>query len=155
MAHGRSQGLNWSYSCWPTPQPQQSHIRASSTAYTVAQILNPPRGARDWTRVLMDTSQVRYRWSHNGSSNCILIIKEKDRHAQQLAVSSHGFPYWVVEGLSARNDQMEAPGTTSMKNLWGGLQRWVPASNPCRTQWWWRHFLSLFLSHAEDRVLGE
>ena len=29
-------GSNWSYSCWPTPQPQQCGIRAASTTYTTA-----------------------------------------------------------------------------------------------------------------------
>ena len=29
-------GSNWSYSCWPTPQPQPCRIRAVSAAYTTA-----------------------------------------------------------------------------------------------------------------------
>ena len=33
-------GVNWSYSCWPMPQPQQH------------QILNPLSKARDWTCIL-------------------------------------------------------------------------------------------------------
>ena len=32
-----SKGLNWSYSCLPTPQAQQHGIRATSAAYTTAQ----------------------------------------------------------------------------------------------------------------------
>ena len=30
------QGSNWSYSCWPTPQPQQCRIQATSATYTTA-----------------------------------------------------------------------------------------------------------------------
>ena len=30
------QGLNWSCSCWPTPQPQQHRIWAASSTYTTA-----------------------------------------------------------------------------------------------------------------------
>ena len=56
---------NWSYSCWPTLQPQQRQIQAVSATYMVAHgnamILNPLSGARDGTRVLMDTSWVCYR----------------------------------------------------------------------------------------------
>ena len=29
-------GSNWSYSCLPTPQPQQHQIRAASATYTTA-----------------------------------------------------------------------------------------------------------------------
>ena len=29
-------GSNWSYSCWPKPQPQQGAIRAKSATYTIA-----------------------------------------------------------------------------------------------------------------------
>ena len=29
-------GLNWSYSCWPVPQPQQHTIQATSAIYTTA-----------------------------------------------------------------------------------------------------------------------
>ena len=38
VAYGDSQtrGSNWSYSCWPTPQPQQHEIRATSATYTTA-----------------------------------------------------------------------------------------------------------------------
>ena len=38
-AYGVSQargGYNWSYSCWPTPRPQQHQIRAESATYTTA-----------------------------------------------------------------------------------------------------------------------
>ena len=31
-----SLGSNWSYRCWPTPQPQQCRIRATSVTYTTA-----------------------------------------------------------------------------------------------------------------------
>ena len=39
VAYGSSQarGLNQSYSCWPTPQPQQRQIRATSETFTTAQ----------------------------------------------------------------------------------------------------------------------
>ena len=40
VAYGNSQargvGLNWRYSCWPTQQPRQHRIRASSATYTTA-----------------------------------------------------------------------------------------------------------------------
>ena len=37
-AYGGSQprGSNWSYSLWPTPQPQQCRIQATSVTYTTA-----------------------------------------------------------------------------------------------------------------------
>ena len=35
-AYGSSQGLNQSCSCWPTLQPQQSGIQATSVTYTTA-----------------------------------------------------------------------------------------------------------------------
>jgi len=47
---------------WPTPQPQQ------------CQILNPLSEARDQTRILMDTSQVRNPLSHNGNSLRVKIL---------------------------------------------------------------------------------
>ena len=38
MSYGGSQvrGSNWSYSCQPTPQPQQRQIQAESVTYTIA-----------------------------------------------------------------------------------------------------------------------
>ena len=38
VAYGDSQarGSNWSYSCWPTLQPQQHQIYATSAIYTTA-----------------------------------------------------------------------------------------------------------------------
>ena len=32
----KAKGLNRSYSCWPTPQPQQCQILATSVTYTTA-----------------------------------------------------------------------------------------------------------------------
>ena len=56
------QGSNWSYSCRPTPQPQQCGIQAiSGTLDHITEqlgILNPLSKARDRTHVLRDTSQV-------------------------------------------------------------------------------------------------
>ena len=64
------QGSNWSCSSWPTPKPQQHQIwtvcylHHSSWQY---QIPNSPREARDWTCVLMDASQVCFRWAMTGT----------------------------------------------------------------------------------------
>ena len=49
-------GSNWSCSCCPTPQPQQRRI------------LNPLRETRGRIPILMDTSWVRNRLSHNVNS---------------------------------------------------------------------------------------
>ena len=46
---------NHSYSCWPTPQPQQ------------CQNLHPLSEASDQTCVLMDTSQIRFCWATMGT----------------------------------------------------------------------------------------
>ena len=46
---------NPSYSCQPTPQPQQRGI------------LNPLSKARSWTHVLVDTSQLRFPWATTGT----------------------------------------------------------------------------------------
>ena len=54
-------GLNQSYSCRPMPQTQQRGVRALfdlHQGWWQHRMLNPLREARDWTRVLMDTSQV-------------------------------------------------------------------------------------------------
>ena len=71
------QGSNRSSSCQPTPQPQQCGIRATSvtdaTVHGAGQrrILSPLIRARDWTCILMDTSQVCYPLIHDGNSNII------------------------------------------------------------------------------------
>ena len=58
---------NQSCRCHPVPQPQQPRICAASVTYTTAHrqcwSFNPLREARDWTWVLMDSSQVDYRWA--------------------------------------------------------------------------------------------
>ena len=48
-------GWNWSCSCQLTPQLQPP------------QILNPSMKVRDQTRILTDTSQVRYHWAKSGT----------------------------------------------------------------------------------------
>ena len=63
-AYGGSQakGSNWSCSLWPTPQPQQLGIQASSATYITVHsqgwIPNPLRKAKDGTHVLMDAIRV-------------------------------------------------------------------------------------------------
>ena len=59
-----------SYSCWPTPQPQQCRIPAASATYTIAH--GNTRSlthcdARDWTHILMDTSWVCHCWAITGT----------------------------------------------------------------------------------------
>ena len=70
------QGQNQSCSLWPTPQPQQLGIRATSSIYTtphgnarsLPMILNPPSEARDGTCILMDASPVHFLLSYDGNS---------------------------------------------------------------------------------------
>ena len=58
VAYGSSQatGSSWSCSWWPTPQPQQHRIRATSVAYITAHRSE----ARDQTCILGDTSWIRF-----------------------------------------------------------------------------------------------
>ena len=66
-----------SCSCWPTPQPWQCQIRALSTTFCSSwqvQILNPLSKARDWTHILMDTSQVHNSLSHSRNSCLVLTV---------------------------------------------------------------------------------
>ena len=53
------------------PQPYQCRIWAVSAIYTTAhsnaRSFNPPTEARDWTLILMDTSQVHYHWAMRGT----------------------------------------------------------------------------------------
>ena len=60
-------GVQSSYSCQPTPQPQQRQIQTVSATYTAAcgssGSFNPLSEARDWTRVFLITSQIRYHWA--------------------------------------------------------------------------------------------
>ena len=64
------QGLNWSYSCQPVPQPQQCRIRAMSVTYTTAhsnaRSLTPLSQARDRTRNLMVKSWIRFHCTATG-----------------------------------------------------------------------------------------
>ena len=68
----RSPGLgsNWSCSCQPLPQTCQ--IQALSVTYTTAfsndRSFNPLSETRDWTCILMDTSQIINLLGHNGNS---------------------------------------------------------------------------------------
>ena len=54
----------------PTPQPQQSHIKAMSAAYTTAHgnagSFDPLSKARDQTCILMDTSWVCFHYATLG-----------------------------------------------------------------------------------------
>ena len=45
-------GSNWSYSCWPIPQPWQRQIRAMSATYTTAH--SNARSLTHWTRPGME-----------------------------------------------------------------------------------------------------
>ena len=58
-------GVNGSYNYWPASQPQQHQIWATSTTYTTAQgnarsLTHWVSEGRDWTRILMDTSGIRF-----------------------------------------------------------------------------------------------
>ena len=60
-----------SYSCWPTPQPQQCGIWAASSTYTTAHgnIRSLTHWEiRGWTLILKDTSWVLNLLSHSGKS---------------------------------------------------------------------------------------
>ena len=55
-AYGGYQRLNWTCSCWPTPEPQQHHIWDLHHSSQQSRILNPMSEARDRTRILVDTT---------------------------------------------------------------------------------------------------
>ena len=80
VAHGSSQarGLNLSYSCPPTLQPQQTRdpscICDLCCSSRRCRIFNPLSEARDRTHILMDTGRVCNLLSHNGNS-CKLYFK--------------------------------------------------------------------------------
>ena len=79
-AHGSSQTRGQiSYSCQPTPQPQQCRIWATSVTYTTAHsnIFNPLSKARDGTCVLMDALSDLFPLSHNRNSSLSFFKKEK------------------------------------------------------------------------------
>ena len=61
-----SQGSNQSFSHWPTSQPQQHRIQASSATYTTAH-RNPLSKARNQTRNLMVTTQICSRCTAVGT----------------------------------------------------------------------------------------
>ena len=44
-----------------------SHIGNPHHSSWKLQILNPPREARDWIHILMDSSQIRYHWATMGT----------------------------------------------------------------------------------------
>ena len=75
-------GLNSSCSCWPTLQPQQCWIQAASGTCTIAH--SNARSLTHWvrpgtrTRVLMDTSWVRYHWTMTGTPLKFLIYFERE-----------------------------------------------------------------------------
>ena len=81
--------MNWSYSCWTTPQPQQ--IPAASVLYTHSSqlhgILNPLSKARDQTCVLMDASQICFCWATMATPFFFFFFKDKE-----ITVSL--IPYW-------------------------------------------------------------
>ena len=64
-------GFKLELHCWPTLQPQQLRIQSCvcdlHQSSPQSWILNPLSGARDWACILMDTSQVRYRWATMGT----------------------------------------------------------------------------------------
>ena len=58
------------------PQPQQHQIQATSATYLQQRrILNLLNKARDWTHILMDTNQARYRWASEGTPRCTDLAK--------------------------------------------------------------------------------
>ena len=54
------------------------------------QILNPLRGARDQTRILVDTDQVRLPLSHNGNSKRSIFLS----YLSPLRAASSFYPRW-------------------------------------------------------------
>ena len=56
--------LNWSYSCWPTPQPQAWQCW----------ILYPLIEARDQTNILVDTSRIHFPWTITGTPVLLLLL---------------------------------------------------------------------------------
>ena len=72
-AYGSSKdGVNWSCSCWPTTQPQQYRIQATSATSTTA--CNNARYLTHWARpgiwiyLFMDTSWILKLLSHDMNS---------------------------------------------------------------------------------------
>ena len=68
-----------SYSCAPTPQPQQCQIRVTSATYNTSsrqcRILNPLSEARDGTHILVDPSRVQRVLSHEGKAKETLVTE--------------------------------------------------------------------------------
>ena len=66
---GPLQQSRWSCSCWPMPQPIPDPSRICDLHCSSQQhrIINPLSEDRDWTLVLMDTSQVHLKSSAPGS----------------------------------------------------------------------------------------
>ena len=85
----------WNQSCRchpvPQPQPQQPRICAASVTYTTAHrqcwSFNPLREARDWTWVLMDSSQVDYPWARMETPSFHFL--RSIRHHQRSCGSKH------------------------------------------------------------------
>ena len=84
-------GLNRSYSCRPTPQPQQCQIWAISATYTRAhgnaqcRILNTLIKARDWTHNVMVPSCIRF--------HCTTTRAPQNKH---------NFWQWIVEAFPVK-----------------------------------------------------
>ena len=62
------QESNQSCSCWPTPQPQQLGVPATSVTHTTAHGYARSL-TRDQTHIFMDTNQVLNPLSHNGNAH--------------------------------------------------------------------------------------
>ena len=90
-------GVELSYSCQLTPQPQPH------------QVLNPLRGARDRTCVLMDTSQVLNPLSHSGNYYCLLLsisdtdLLVKRRESKSKTATLQQLPSSPAQCISSRD----------------------------------------------------
>ena len=55
-----------------TAMPDPSHIGDLHHSSQQRRILNPLREARDWTHILMDTSQIHFCWATTGTPEALL-----------------------------------------------------------------------------------
>ena len=73
--HVQHMEVHQSCSCQPMPQPDPCHIYNLHHSSPQCRILNPLRGARDRTHILMDTSRVPDPLSHKENSLVALFLK--------------------------------------------------------------------------------
>ena len=68
--------LQWPCYTTATAMPDPSHICDLPHSSWQRWILNPLSEARDWSCILMDTSQVRFCWAMTGTPNFWILIRK-------------------------------------------------------------------------------